>query len=44
MSEHPVGFGDFLVWLLLSIVTFGIYTLWWQYSRTETVYRRGGRE
>ena len=25
MSEHPVGFSDFLVWLLLSIVTFWIY-------------------
>ena len=28
MVEKPttVGFGDFLIWLLLGLVTFGIYT------------------
>ena len=28
-----------VVWLLLSVVTLGIYTAWWQFSRIETVYR-----
>ena len=40
MSEQkPIGVGDFLIWLLLCLCTFGIYTLWWTYSRAETVYR-----
>ena len=37
--ERTVTFGDFLVWLLLSVVTFGIYTAWWWFSRVETSYR-----
>ncbi len=38
MSEQKtVGVGDFLIWLLLCVVTFEIYTLWWTYSRAETV-------
>lgn len=41
MSEQAnPGFGDFLIWLLLSLVTFGIYAAWWQFSRTESVYRK----
>ena len=41
MSEQAnPSFGDFLVWLLLSLVTLGIYTVWWQFSRTESVYRK----
>ena len=41
MVEKPTatGFGEFLIWLLLGTVTFGIYTLWWTFSRLETVYR-----
>ena len=41
MVEKPttVGFGDFLIWLLLGLVTFGIYTSWWVFSRLEIVYR-----
>ena len=34
-----VGLGDFIVWLLLGLVTFGIYTAWWTFSRAEAVYR-----
>lgn len=41
-ASKQVGFGDFLIWLLLSIVTLGIYTAWWQYSRTERIYRNQG--
>ena len=33
-----------MLWLLLCLCTFGIYILWWTYSRAETVYREvGGR-
>ena len=43
MNERPTivppTFGDFLVWLLLGMVTLGIYTLWWQYRFFETMYR-----
>ena len=39
VEKQPVTFGDFLVWLLLGIVTFGIYTSWWWFSRMETSYR-----
>ena len=34
-----VSAGDFIIWLILSIVTLGIYTAWWIFSRIETVYR-----
>ena len=37
--NQRVSAGDFLIWLLLSLVTFGIYAAWWQYSRTEFLYR-----
>ena len=41
MVEKPtaVGFGEFLIWLLLGLVTGGIYTSWWMFTRLETVYR-----
>ena len=41
MVEEPtvVGFGDFLIWLLLGLVAGGIYTSWWMFTRLETVYR-----
>ena len=38
-EERTVTFVDFLVWLLLSVVTLGIYTSWWWFSRVETSYR-----
>ena len=38
-DQKPIGVGDFAIWLLLCLCTFGIYTLWWTYSRAETVYR-----
>ena len=38
-TTTAVGFGDFLIWLLLELVTFGIYTSWWMFSRLEIVYR-----
>ena len=38
-TQEPIGVGGFLIWVLLGLVTFGIYTLWWQYSRMEAVYR-----
>ena len=27
-GQKPIGVGDFLIWLLLCLCTFGIYTLW----------------
>ena len=39
MARSDVGLGDFIVWLLLGLVTFGIYTAWWTFSRAEAVYR-----
>ena len=38
-DDKSVTVGDFLVWLLLGFVTFGIYTAWWWFSRVETSYR-----
>ena len=29
----------FIIWFLLGLVTFGIYTAWWTFSRAEAVYR-----
>ena len=44
MTENrPVTGGDFLKWLLLVMVTFGIYGAWWQFSRLETSYRANKR-
>ena len=37
--QKRVTVGDFLIFLLLSVVTAGIYPMWWHYSRLETVYR-----
>lgn len=37
-STKP-GFGDFLIFVVLSIVTFGIYAAWWQFVRLESLYR-----
>lgn len=31
-DQKQIGVGDFLIWLLLYVCTFGIYTLWWTYS------------
>ena len=41
MVENPTagGFGAFLIWLLLGLVTGGISTSWWMFTRLETVYR-----
>ena len=41
MVENPTagGFGAFLIWLLLGLVTGGIETSWWMLTRLETVYR-----
>ena len=39
IEGRTVTFGDFLVWLLLPFVTFGIYSSWWLFSRVETLYR-----
>ena len=41
MVEKPTagGFGEFLIWLLLGLVTGGISTSWWMLTRLETVYR-----
>lgn len=39
MARSNVGIGDFIVWILLGLVTFGIYTAWWTFSRAEAVYR-----
>ena len=36
---RDVGIGNFIVWLLLGLVTAGIYTAWWTFSRAEAVYR-----
>ena len=41
---HGRAFGEFLIWILLGIVTLGIHTIWWQYSRIETIYRKANRE
>lgn len=38
-GNKKVTAGEFIIWLILSIVTFGIYTAWWQFSRIEAVYR-----
>ena len=40
METKPVGFGDFVIFLLLTTVTFGIYAAWWQFSRIERIYRK----
>ena len=41
MGENPTagGFGAFLIWRLLGLVTGGIETSWWMLTRLETVYR-----
>ena len=38
MVEKPTLVG-FVIWLLLGLVTCGIYTSWWIFSRLELVYR-----
>ena len=38
MVEKPTV-GGFVIWLLLGLVTGGIYTSWWIFSRLEVVYR-----
>ena len=43
-EQKTVGAGDFIVWLLLSVVTLGIYTSWWTYSRIETLYRAAAKD
>ena len=40
MHTKPVEFGDFVKFLLLAVVTFGIYPAWWNYSRLERIYRK----
>ena len=37
-STRP-GFGDFLIFMVLSFFTLGIYTAWWQFTRLESLYR-----
>ena len=44
MAERQAGFGDFLVWLLLGIITFGIYPSWWIFTRLEHLYRVSRRD
>ena len=44
MAERQAGFGDFLVWLLLGIITFGIYPSWWIFMRLEHLYRVSRRD
>ena len=39
MAAKTVSFGDFLIFLLLGLVTFGVYSAWWSYSRIERIYR-----
>ena len=38
MADKPTLVG-FVIWLLLGLVTGGIYTSWWVFSRLEVVYR-----
>ena len=38
-EDRSATVGNFLVWLLLGLVTFGIYPSWWMFSRLETIYR-----
>ena len=40
MSAKPVTVGDFVIFLLLAVVTFGVYPAWWNYSRIERIYRK----
>ena len=40
MTVKTVSVGDFVIFLLLTTVTFGIYAAWWQFSRLERIYRR----
>ena len=40
MSYHKVTAGDFMIYLVLTVVTLGIYPAWWLYSRVETTYRK----
>lgn len=39
-----VGFGDFLIWLVLGMVTFGIYPTYWMYARLEELHRATVRD
>ena len=39
LEPRETTFGDYLVFLLLAIVTFGIYAGYWSYSRRETAHR-----
>ena len=38
-GNNKVTAGEFVIWLILSFVTFGIYAAWWQFSRIEAIYR-----
>ena len=44
MADARPSIGEFLIWLLLGTVTLGIYTIWWQYSRLEAIYRKAIQE
>ena len=37
MAAKPTLVG-FVIWLILGLVTGGIYTAWWVFSRLEGVY------
>ena len=34
--KQRTNFGAFLLFLLLSLITVGIYALWWQWDRLES--------
>ena len=38
-GPNDVTAGDFVIWVILSIATFGIYAVWWLFSRIGSVYR-----
>lgn len=40
MAANQIGIGDFIVFLILTVVTLGIYPMWWSYTRIERIYRK----
>ena len=38
-GPNKVTADDFVIFMVLSIATLGIYAAWWQFSRIESIYR-----
>ena len=41
--DRKVDAWDFIAFVLLSLVTLGIWDIWWVYSRIESSYRYHSR-